>query len=72
MLGSGTPNRKPLSQTPTPNGVAYITCMCSTGVCLNGFFAFCSRTPHDSKHLSRGGAEEKRILLERLTSGCEP
>lgn len=32
----------------------------SNGVCLNSFFAFYSRTPHDSKHPSRGGAEEKR------------
>jgi len=42
----------------------------------NGFFAFCrARTPHDSKHPSRGGAEGKRtryatVWLMMALHGC--
>lgn len=57
----GTLREKLLSQTPTPFGVVAIYLVMFHGVCLNGFFRFrTSRTPHDSKHLTRGGAEGKR------------
>jgi hypothetical protein len=57
-------SRKPLDQAPTPSWGVTVSKgqWFLTGVCSNGFlFAlFTSRTPHESKHPSRGGAEGKR------------
>jgi hypothetical protein len=53
---------KAVNEIPTPHGVAPLTRRGSlTGVSLTAFLFFTTcRTPHDSKHLTRGGAEGKR------------
>ena len=59
-------DKRVVSEIPTPNGVAPLTRRgSSTGVRLNGFFVFTfDRTPHESKHFSRGGAEGKRTRYD--------
>ena len=62
---------KAVNEIPTPYGVADLPTKqvgSLTGVSLTAFlFSHPCRTPHESKHLNRGGAEGKRSqYVERL------
>jgi hypothetical protein len=69
----GSSGNEPLSQIPTPRGVAPYQERSSTGVCLNGFFVFhASRTPPVRSALESVARKKRPVLLDTPAVAAQP